>query len=54
MSHVKEIRAAKGWRKVFKRWAHAFRLWKYWNARHNKYSKFRDCLHMAEFIDIFE
>jgi hypothetical protein len=54
MSHVEEIRAAKGWRQVFKRWVHAFRLWKHWNGRETRYFAFRECLNMADFIDIFD
>lgn len=52
MSKAREIQKATGWRKVFKRWKHAFDLWKYHNERYTKYTSFTDCLDMADFVDI--
>lgn len=53
-SYVKEIRAAKGWRKLFKRWVHAFRLWKHFNSQSTEYFSFSKALDSADFIEVVD
>jgi hypothetical protein len=41
-------------KKMFKRWKKAFDLWKHFNSIQTKYTGFRECLDLADFIDVIE
>lgn len=53
-NEVAKIRASTGWRRRFYLWRHAFNLWKHFNGLQTRYTGFRECLNMADFVDILD